>query len=55
MRKTVFVCDRCGGVLSTLIRKAPKPTARVKVENLPDAKHTKKRGRPARKKDEGED
>ena len=49
------LCAECvKDVLRTLIRKAPKPTARVKVENLPDAKHAKKRGRPARKKDESE-
>lgn len=49
------LCAECvKDVLSTLIRKAPKPRAHVKVENLPDAP-AKKRGRPARKKDEGED
>lgn len=49
------LCAECvKDVLSTLIQKAPKPRAHVKVENLPDAP-TKKRGRPARKKDESED
>ncbi len=50
------LCAECvRDVLSTLIQKAPKPKAHIKVENLPDAKPAKKRGRPARKKDESED
>lgn len=49
------LCAECvKDVLSTLIWKAPKPTARVKVENLPDAKHAKKRRRPAKKTNESE-
>ena len=48
------LCAECvKDVLSTLIN-ATRPKATVKVENLPDAKHAKKRGRPARKKDESE-
>lgn len=48
------LCAECvRDVLSTLIN-ATRPKATVKVKNLPDAK-MKKRGRPARKKDESED
>lgn len=47
------LCAECvRDVLSTLIN-ATRPKATVKVKNLPDAK-MKKRGRPARKKDESE-
>ena len=49
------LCAECvRDVLSTLIN-ATRPKATVKVKNLPDAKPMKKRGRPARKKDESED
>ena len=49
------LCAECvRDVLSTLIN-ATRPKATVKVKNLPDAKQMKKRGRPARKKDESED
>lgn len=49
------LCAECvKDVLSTLIN-ATRPKATVKVKNLPDAKPMKKRGRPARKKDESED
>ena len=48
------LCAECvRDVLSTLIN-ATRPKATVKVKNLPDAP-MKKRGRPARKKDESED
>ena len=48
------LCAECvRDVLSTLIN-AARPKATVKVKNLPDAP-MKKRGRPARKKDESED
>ena len=48
------LCAECvRDVLSTLIN-ATRPKATVKVKNLPDVK-PKKRGRPARKKDESED
>lgn len=48
------LCAECvKDVLSTLIN-ATRPKATVKVKNLPDTK-IKKRGRPARKKDESED
>ena len=47
------LCAECvRDVLSTLIN-AARPKATVKVKNLPDAP-MKKRGRPARKKDESE-
>ena len=49
------LCAECvKDVLSTLIN-ATRPKATVKVKNLPDTKPMKKRGRPARKKDESED
>ena len=48
------LCAECvKDVLSTLIN-ATRPKETVKVKNLPDAKPMKKRGRPARKKDESE-
>ena len=48
------LCAECvRDVLSTLINTA-RPKETVKVKNLPDAP-MKKRGRPARKKDESED